>query len=166
MTPFNMFLILLAVVAGALGFRAGIIRQVGSIAGIVAGVIACRMFGPAVVDWCKSIAAEDSSDVMLTVISYAGIFIVAYFALLMCGSMMRSLISSMHLSIVDRVAGAAFKIVLWGFGLSIILNVWCAFLPHQAPEGKWVQRVEAIAPVVMGTQPASTLLIEAENQQT
>lgn len=157
MTPFNMFLILVAVVAGALGYRSGLIKQIGSIAGIVAGIIACRIFGDTVVTWCHSIAAEDTSDVMLTVVAYAGIFIVAYLALLMCGSLLRKIAEAVHLGIIDRLAGAAFKLLLWFFVLSIGLNLWSVFVPGQAPEGEWAQRVEHLAPVVMGTEPASVL---------
>lgn len=160
MTAFNIFLILLAIVAGALGFRSGIIKQIGSLVGIVAGIIGCRIYGEAVAQWGISISSEETSPVLVTILAYVAVFILAYLALTLAASLLRNIVKAIHISFIDRIAGSAFRIVLWFFVLSIALNVWVAFLPEQAPQGIWAQRVEKIAPIVMGTEPVSALMKE------
>ncbi len=145
-----MFLLLVVIVAAALGFRSGIIKQAGAIAAIIIAVVACRMFGADVTAWMQSaMASSDTSPLLLTVLAHAGIFIVAYFAVTILAGLVHRVMHVAHLGIVDRVVGAVFKVALWCFVLSIALNVWAAFVPESRPDGVWAKRVEALAPAVM-----------------
>lgn len=151
MTPFNMFLLLVVIIAAALGFRSGIIRQAGTIAGIIIGVVACRMAGDRATAWLHTMfSADDTSPLLLNVLAYAGVFIIAYFVVAILASLLHSLVHVVHLGIVDRLGGAVFKVLIWCFVLSLALNVWAAFVPDSRPDGIWAQRVEALAPAVMG----------------
>ncbi len=150
MTPFNMFLVLVAIVAAALGFRKGLIKQLGAIAGIIAGIIACRMFGPTVTDWCRAVATEGTSDILLTMIAYVGVFLLAYLIVSMSATLMQTAAKVVHIALLDRIGGAVFKMVLWLFILSLGVNAWCAFFPEHLPEGKIANFVTSLAPMVIG----------------
>lgn len=145
-----MFLLLVVIIAAALGFRSGVVKQAGAIAAIIIGVVACRMFGPQATAWVQTVTADDTSSLVTTVLAYAGLFIVTYFAVTLVALLVHRVVHAVHLGIIDRLAGAALKVLLWVFVLSIALNVWAAFVPDSRPDGVWAERVEALAPTVMG----------------
>ncbi len=150
MTPFNVFLLLVVIIAAALGFRSGLVKQAGSMAAIIIGVIACRMLGDRGTAWLQTVAGDDSSPLLIIVLAYAGIFLLAYFAVTMLVNLVHCVVNVAHLGLIDRLAGAAFKVLLWCFVLSIALNVWAGFMPESRPQGAWAECVEALAPAVMG----------------
>lgn len=158
MTPFNMFLLLVVVVAAALGFRSGIIKQAGAIAAIIIGIIVCRMFGNQATAWVQNIVTADNTSPLVTsVLAYAGLFIITYFVVTLLAGFLHRVVHAVHLGAVDRLCGAAFKVLLWCFVLSIALNVWAAFVPESRPDGVWAQRVEALAPMVMGMNVSDSI---------
>lgn len=149
MTPFTIFLLLLVVLAGVLGFMRGFVRQIGSIAGIVAGIVACRLYGPDAVRWLAHAASAESGAVV-NACAYAGLFILAYLACILAATLLRRLVGGLHLGLVDRLAGAALKILVWAMLLSVVLNVWVALMPDSRPSGPWARRIERLAPTVAG----------------
>lgn len=151
MNPFTIFLLVLAIVAGVLGFMKGLVRQIGSIAGIVAGIIVCRLYGHDAAAWLGRVASTPAEDsALITICAYAGLFVLAYLGCIIAASLLRKVVSSLHLGLIDRVAGAALKIFVWAMLVSLALNVWVAFAPESRPEGVWARRVENLAPAVMG----------------
>lgn len=126
MSAFSILVIVVAVVAAALGFRRGLIAQAGHIIALVGGIMACRMFGPQVVAWLSPTAPSEATD---TAIAYALTFLVAYFAIVLVARMIRGVVGAVHLGVLDRVAGAAFKTGVWMLILSVLLNVWAAIAP-------------------------------------
>lgn len=153
-----MFLLLVVVVAAALGFRSGIIKQAGAIAAIIIGIIVCRMFGNQATAWVQNIVTADNTSPLVTsVLAYAGLFIITYFVVTLLAGFLHRVVHAVHLGAVDRLCGAAFKVLLWCFVLSIALNVWAAFVPESRPDGVWAQRVEALAPMVMGMNVSDSI---------
>lgn len=149
-------MLLLAIVAGVLGFMKGFVRQAGSIAGLVAGVVACRLWGDDAAQWLGRVASADSDGAAVTALAYAGLFVAAYLACVIVASLLRKVASGLQLGIIDRVAGAAFKIFVWAMLVSVALNVWVAFMPDRRPAGEWARRVEKLAPAVVGMALGTT----------
>lgn len=142
-------MLLLAVLAAVLGFMKGFVRQAGSLAGVVIGIIVCRVYGPDAVRWLQHVASADSGAAV-TACAYAGLFILVYLACILASGLVRKLVSGLHLGLLDRLAGAVFKVFVWALLVSIALNVWVAFMPDSRPSGAWARRVEKLAPAVAG----------------
>lgn len=157
MTVFEIALIVLMVLAAILGFRKGIVNQLGALAGIVLGVIACRLYGDWAVGVVSSWASSDSNKVALTVLAYVILFLVVYLLCLLIAKLLRSLIHTMQLGLIDRIAGALLKMFLWFFALSFLLNIWVSVVPEHTPSGSWAQRTLDFAPAVMGSKTAAEL---------
>ena len=80
MTLFDIICILIVLGGALYGWRRGVMSQAGSVVGIVAAIILCRVFSGIVA--AKFSSPEDSADTVLlhTVMSYAIIFIVVMVA--------------------------------------------------------------------------------------
>lgn len=160
MTAFDIFVLVVAGIALISGFFAGIIKQLGTLAGFVAAIIACRLFGAEAAAWLAEMQGGQSAAT--TAIAYAGIFLLAFFAVKIVAHALGKLISALHLSVLDRLAGAAFRAAVWLFILSICFNVWAYAAPEQAPSGTLAEKVEQIAPAALGI--AASKISELQNQ--
>lgn len=150
MSTFEIFLLVFSLIAIVWGAITGIIAQLGSIAGIIVGVLACRLFGTAAAGWLASLADSGSSRTLLTVIAYIAVFVAGYFAAWGVFRLLKIAAKKMQIGVLDRLAGAAFKLFLFIFCLSMALNLWGALAPELLPKGVWAQRVEKVAPRMLG----------------
>lgn len=149
MEAIDIILLIVVVVGGFMGFSKGCVAQLGSIAALIAGVIAARLLGPTVVDYIS-----DGSSIFDTVAGYALAFAVAYLAVFVISRILKLTINSLCLGIVDRLAGAAFKIFEWGLVLSLLLNVYLISIGDDAelcnPSKPWRKVVVDLAPTTLG----------------
>lgn len=149
MEAIDIILLIVVVVGGFMGFSKGCVAQLGSIAALIAGVIAARLFGPTVVDYIS-----DGSSIFDTVAGYALAFAVAYLVVFVISRILKLTINSLCLGIVDRLAGAAFKIFEWGLVLSLLLNVYLISIGDDAelcnPSKPWRKVVVDLAPTTLG----------------
>lgn len=153
MNAFNLLVLIVGAVAVVLGFRKGLIAQAGQIIALVAGIVACRMFGPVAAGWIGGASPAETTTAD-TALAYALTFLAAYGVVLLLAHLVRSVVHGVHLSVLDRLGGAAFKGGVWMLILSILLNVWAAVAPDSDltdvkahPEREYVLK---IAPAVCG----------------
>ena len=152
MSSFTIFIIIVVVVSAALGWRAGLLRQIGRVAGIILGIIACRMYGSQVAAYFISDEATKGDVMMYTVLAYVLLFIAVYLAASIIAYLMKSLLEAVHIGILNRVAGAVFKICEWLLLISLFLNLWTAISPITSLEGNPVyDRVLWFGPYLLGT---------------
>jgi len=126
MSAFNILVLVVAVIAAAMGFRRGLIAQAGQIIALLGGIMACRLLGPHAVVWLGGDAPATATD---TAIAYALTFLVTYGIILLAAHLVRGAVRAVHLGVLDRLAGAVFKLGVWMLILSVILNVWAAVAP-------------------------------------
>lgn len=148
MSAFDIFLIVAMCVALVWGGFSGFFRQIGSLAGLVLGIVACRMFAPRV---ASALGPESLST---TVMAYALVFIVVFFACKLVAYACRGVLRTLHVGFADRLCGAALRAVLWLFAISLALNVWEVVAPGTGPEGSTAAKVEAFAPWAVGQAQA------------
>lgn len=134
------------------GFISGFFKQLGSLAGLVLGVIACRLFGGTVATALASGEGEPSAATV--VMAYAITFIVVFFAAKLVAYACRSVLHTLHVGIADRLGGAVLRAFLWLFAISLALNVWGVLSPGSGPQGRTAACVEAFAPWVAGQAQA------------
>lgn len=136
MTALDILIIVLAIVAIVMGFRSGLLRQAGRLLGVIAGIIACRIFAQDVAIWMGADKGSpyDSADVSMltTVVAYVVVFIVAYVAMSLLGSLLKRIVSATGLGPVDRVCGAVFNLAEYALVLSLVLNLWIVVFPDSS----------------------------------
>lgn len=155
-------IIILIVFAGSvlIGFRSGLLRQVGSLGGLVAGVLLCRI-GSA---WLSAVIAGHGADGAPSAPTYTDIvlahlilFIAGFCCVKAVAHFCRRLTHALSLGIVDRLAGVLFCLFEWMLVLSLILNLWLIVKPQTSiasmstlANGHAAPAIVSLAPKVLG----------------
>lgn len=129
-----LFLILLAG-AVVIGYKKGAIKQLGSAAGIAAGIIACRTAG----EWAAGIvahltgaddpAASSMSIYSAKVLGYGALFGIVWLGVWLIAGFLRKATHAIMLGTLDRVAGSVFLTLKWFMVVSLMLNLWKVISP-------------------------------------
>lgn len=156
-------ILLLAVVAlGAIqGFRKGIITGFASIAGIILGIVACRLFGDAVNTAIASAYPETTeypgAPYTGTVLAYLLLFAAVYLACFFCARLLKGIVHAVCLGGIDRLAGVVFGMFKYLLALSLVLNALFAIAPNSALfhssgllDGKCLEWTMRLAPWLWG----------------
>lgn len=147
----DILILVVVLVAAFLGFQRGILAQAGSIIAVLAGIVAARIFGPKL---SVFFADGDVPGLVEQVSGYGVAFILAYLLVWIVARMARSAFRAVKLGIVDKLAGAVFKIAEWVLILSLVLNFYLIItggadsLRH--PRKPWRAAVVDFAPQVLG----------------
>ena len=155
-------IIILIVFAGSvlIGFRSGLLKQVGSLGGLVAGIVLCRL-GSA---WLSAVIAGheangDPSAPTYTdiVLAHLILFIAGFCCVKTVAHFCRQLTHALSLGIVDRLGGVVFCLFEWMLVLSLILNLWRIVKPPTSiaamstlANGHAAPAIVALAPKVLG----------------
>ena len=153
-------MVALGVAGGVMGVRKGLMGQLGSVAGVIIGVVACRLFGPQVTDMIMPAGqgpeVNSMSKYAYSILAYAGVYIVAYYAVILVARLLRTVTHTLLLGPLDRMAGAVVSIVKWLLALSVALNLYAIIvsgsdLGSRSRLGKeTVQFIMEIAPAAWG----------------
>lgn len=147
----DILILAIVVVGGIIGFSKGIISQIGQIAALVAGIIAARIAGDTV---AAAIAGSGDISTLDYVSGYGLVFLAAYCLVWLVARMIHKVFHAVHLGIIDRLAGAAFKIAQWALMLSLALNFYLLIAGDDdrlhAPESPWREAVLSFAPATLG----------------
>ncbi len=117
----DLLVIIVFAVSLLFGFRQGMMKQLAGMAGLVAGIIGCRLFG----NVAESIMPS-SPPFAAPLLSNAFVFAVIYMATTVIIGLARKVTAALHLSFFDRVAGALMCMIKWMVGLSVLLNAYIA----------------------------------------
>lgn len=133
-------------IAGATGWWRGLVAQAGQIAALAAGVIFARLAGSTVAG-----VFGDGTSPLDCAAGYGIAFAAAYFAVRAFAGSLRKVVGKVHLGPLDRIGGAAFKMLLWGFFLSLGMNVVLSATGSEDKELTGLRRMTVdFAPAVMG----------------
>lgn len=164
MAAIDIFIILIAVMSILYGIKRGMLAQLGSLAGIIAGIILCRLLGGSLSETFagNNPTADDVyisgvfTNLTLFVIGFAGVKIFAGF--------LKDITHSMMLSTFDRIGGGIFSFFEWFFFLSLLLNAWQAINPDRpiiesarTLRGAPAKFIMDLAPRVAGSETAHIL---------
>ena len=160
MATIDTILLIIVVAAGIWGFSKGFIHQIGAIAAVIIGIIACRMLGPQAVGLIYPEGEPDaysSSYIGAVVMAYAVLYIVAYYAVILVSKMLRLAVHTVFLGPLDRIAGALLNIGKCLIMVSFLLNVYLVIFPDSGlresskiGDGKPLAAVIGLAPRIVG----------------
>ncbi|MDE7153121.1 MAG: CvpA family protein [Muribaculaceae bacterium] len=157
----DIIILLTLIIAGAYGYWKGIVVQVGSLAGVVVGILFCRLFGTAVADFCGAhlfdgMGSANTVHYISLVVACVTLFVVGYAMTRLLANLVHVVAKSLKLNVVDRIAGTLFSIFEWMLVLSILMNLSRVVLNRdllqysQLADGSVGRAVAELAPVVFG----------------
>lgn len=171
----DIILLIIFIVAAVIGFRKGFIAQVGSVAAIIIAIIACRTLGSAATDMIMPQSPGDSSmsRIMASVIAYCGIYLVAYYAVILVVKLLKLVTHTLFLGPLDRIGGAIISILKWGLAVSLVLNLYLVLWPDgkllqtsTLAGGRPVEWVVGLAPKALGILNHPSAPEEADTPNT
>ncbi|MDE6467685.1 MAG: CvpA family protein [Muribaculaceae bacterium] len=162
MSLLDIILIAIAIIAAVVGAIKGFLHQAGSIVGLVAGIIVCRLFGGDLAD--HLVNAGSAHEGALRAVVYLLLFVVVFIAVRLIAGLFAKALDVLHIRLLDRVAGAVFSVGLWTLAASILINLYLAAVPadisfFENPAKPWRTAVAKFAPAVMGYANHSDRLV-------
>lgn len=159
MTAIDILMILIFIVSIIYGLRRGVITQLGSVGGVIVGIIACRLFSAPLTRFFAG-DSPDANDMYVSgVFADVLLFIVGYISARLVANLVKTVTRSLHLTVIDRVAGALFSLFEWFLIFSLLLNIWQAFRPDidvtagsRIADGRAAEAVKDLAPKVLGSE--------------
>ena len=157
--------IIIIIIAGAsliYGFWKGFAVQMGAIAGVIVGILACQFFGDDVALWVGSILPSFSDDGVTAAfinktIAYIILFILCYCTVRILASFVKSISKIILAGIFDRILGALFSMFQWMIALSLFLNLVKLISPESSlitastlANGHAINAILDLGPAVLG----------------
>lgn len=157
----DIIILLTLVLSGAYGYWKGIVIQIGSLAGVVVGILLCRLFGPAVTDFCgayifSGLEGAATIHYVSLVVAYVTLFVVGYTVTRLLAKLVHVVAKTLKLTVIDRIAGTLFSIFEWMLVLSIVMNLSKVVLNldllqyARMADGSVGRAVADLAPLVFG----------------
>lgn len=149
-------ILILVVLFGGLayGFHKGLVTQLGSLGGVILGVIVCQLLGTSVADFAQQLFSPSYTTRVVSVIL---LFIIVYVAVRLIARLINTVFKTLHLKVFDRIAGALFVAFKWMLVLSFLLNLYATFFSagniqakSSLANGNVIQAVLDIAPNTLG----------------
>ena len=161
MTLLDIIIVVLALAGAFVGWRKGLTGQLGAVAGVLAAIILCRWFGNDLA-MAFSEPGDTPSTIMLhTVLAYVALALGAYVGVRIIAHFVGTVTRTLHLSAVNRAAGAVFGIFEWLLGFSLLLNLWVGVFPNtqlRSANNALVGAIRDMGPAVMGSDTVRDIL--------
>lgn len=162
-------IIFLIIFVGAIfwGYRQGFFAQLGSVGGILLGIVACRIFGPSLAHVLTPATANENDIYVGSILACVLIFIVVYLCARVIFHFIKGVTHALKLSAVERLGGVVFAIFEWFFLASLALNLWQICKPDvdvsnysRLDNGRVLRVVRDFAPNVLGSDTARHIFDE------
>lgn len=161
MALIDIVIIVVFAVSAIVGYRKGFIAQAGALAAIIVAIIACRLLGPAATDMILPRGQEGETSAWTrysaALFAYCGVYIVAYYAVVIVVKMLKLVIHTLLLGPLDSIGGAAVSVFKWFMALSVIANLYLVIWPggkllasSRLADGKPATWIVSLAPSVLG----------------
>lgn len=154
MSTLDILILVVFAASVAVGYWRGLIVQAGSIGGVIAGIVLCRVGGVAL---ATKLGGADGVDSLDRVLACVILFIAGFSAVWLLSRLVKKITHALALGVFDRLGGALFSLFKWMMVLSLALNFWLVLKPgtDYAAEsslagGKLALKVVELAPEVLG----------------
>ena len=141
-----------------LGAMKGIVKQLGSFAAVVLGIIACRIFATPATAIAARLLGVSETDTALNhytcaIIGCAVVFLAVWLLVWLIARLIHRVVTAVKLGPLNSIAGALFMAFKWMLVLSLAFNAWLALSPESpavAKPSQIVDAVESLAPATLG----------------
>ncbi|WP_075591000.1 CvpA family protein [Labilibacter marinus] len=123
MNYFDIVIGIILVIAIVKGFKNGLIVELASLAALVLGVLGAIKFSNFTESWLTQHFNSDYIGIISFLVTFIGIVVGVH----LIAKMVDKLVKAVALGLVNRILGAAFSFIKYGFILSILLSVFTSF---------------------------------------
>jgi len=121
MNWFDIIIAIILVYAFFRGYRSGFIKQLASLAGIIACILLSSKVSFLILPYLREWGSIPQNLVEPAAFITSFLLIFAVFMIL--GHMLQTIINTIKLGLLNRLAGAALSIAKWFFIISVIINL-------------------------------------------
>lgn len=145
------------------GYSRGVIRQLGSLAGMLIGLVACQLFGDAATQLTASIMGVNETIIptrewiAASVIGNVVLFVVVWWGVSLCGHLLHGLVNAVHLGVVNAFIGSLFMGLQILIVASLLINLWLV----KDPSSTIVSSGGPVVKIVAGLGPKLLGMVEA-----
>lgn len=164
MNGIELILAVVLVLTAVWGYRRGVVMQIGSVLAFVLAIVVCRLFGDAATDVVASMigygkeaasapSVDPMSQMVASIIGHVALFLIVWLGVGLTARALKLVVHTVHLGIVDRLAGALFMAFKAALVASFVVNFAEAVAPASGvanPGGELGQFVKALAPTLLG----------------
>ncbi len=158
MDTLTIITVIVFVAAIILGAIKGFVKQLGSFAAVVLGIIACRIFSEPATAIASRILGLSETDSSLNhytcaIIGCAVVFLAVWLLVWLIARLIHRVLTAVKLGPINSIAGALFMAFKWMLVLSLAFNAWLALSPDSPPVARpsqIVDAVECLAPATLG----------------
>ncbi|MDE6555410.1 MAG: CvpA family protein [Duncaniella sp.] len=158
-------IILLILLAGAFlwGCHKGFVTQLGAVAGLLLGVVACRLLGPSVLAQFPPVDVSESfpRHYLQVALVYSAIYIGVYLVVVIVTRLLHFVVKALCLGPIDTVAGGVVGLLKWGVPISLLLNLVDILWPSSdlfAGNNPIIASVRGFAPWLLGLLTSSSTM--------
>lgn len=128
-------LILIAVGAGLIiGWWRGLIQQLASLAALIVAIALTRIGGGVMTDFLLAVVPDlGGSTWGASILGHIILFVAAYIGLRLAARLLKDIIGRLHVSAIDKLAGAGVGVLKYLFVLSLVFNLWNVVAPDSRP---------------------------------
>ena len=130
MNPLDMVIIVILGYCLIRGIFRGLVKEISSIIGVLAGFYAAYAYYPLL---AKPLSSWISNTPYLNILSFMIVFCIIFILISILGIIIKYLLNIAFLGWVDRICGAGFGIIKGILIVSVVLISLTAFLPMGAP---------------------------------
>lgn len=169
MSIIDILILVIFVAAAAYGWWRGMIVQIGSLAGVLLGILLCRLFGDQFTNFLINTFGGDgpvSPDTAYAtgVAANVVLFILGFIAAKLVARVIKAVTQAARLSLIDKLCGVVFSLFEWFLIFSILLNIWQAFNPSDPilkkstlGDGRAAHAIFNLAPNVLGNETLKSI---------
>lgn len=168
MSIIDIVILIVFIAAAAYGWWRGMIVQIGSLAGVLLGILLCRLFGNAFCDFLSGLFSDgkpsDDTVYISGVIANVILFIIGFICAKLVAHLIKTVTHAVKLSLIDKLCGVVFAIFEWFLVLSILMNIWQICRPgsHILSDsslggGRAAHAIMNLAPNVLGNETAHAI---------
>lgn len=163
MTTVDIIIAIVALGSAFMGWRKGLMVQLGGLAAIVAGVVACRLWGDAAQAWLmpyctvEGAALTEAQEYFYTVLARLLLFVGVWLVIKLAARFLRGVTRALRVGFFDRMGGMVLAMFEWLMALSLALNLWLVVKPGTDVKemgrmfnGHAAEAVTELAPAVLG----------------
>ncbi len=170
MTTIDIVMLVVVVATAIYGYYKGILSLMGSLAGVLVGIVFCRLMADGLTSFLNETfldpeTAKASSRFLNSVIAQVVLFLAGYFGARLIASLLTKVMKTIKLGAVNKFAGAVFAVVQGLVVLSLFLNVWIAIFPDtellNSSSGIATKHLINLAPDIFGSETAQEMLESA-----
>jgi membrane protein required for colicin V production len=130
MNPLDIVIVVILGFGLIRGFFRGLVKELSSIIGVIAGFFAANLYHPLLIPWFKSWI---SNTAYIQIICFAIVFVGVFVIVSILGIIIKYLLNVAFLGWADRIFGILFGLVKGVLISAVILMALTAFLPKNSP---------------------------------